>query len=378
MGSLGWLCGLFETSQIELSEHKYMNSTFKVGVIGAGGIAAKLHLPELQTVPDTEVVVLAGRKRHRLETLCRKYHVPRWTVSYDEVLGDPEIDGVVIALPHPLHVKFGLQALEAGKHILMQKPLSTSLAEAETFVQAVERSQRTVLALPHVSTPHVLAAREYVTSGKLGRVSSATARFSHGGPEVYYATVQAILEEEPEDNLWFFDARQADVGALFDMGVYAIAHLVAVLGSVVSVTCRTSTIAKPTVLEDTAVVIMEFANGALGTAETGWCDGARTYGFSIHGTEGKVTNPSLTADLIYARPSSLVDEDAPLIEQQVQTGDFVCHNAHQEWIECARQGTQPEISNAAFARHVTEIMLMSLQSARERRTMSIQSRLSHK
>lgn len=354
-----------------------MNSTFKVGVIGAGGIAAKLHLPELQTVSETEVVVLAGRKRHRLETLCRKYHVPRWTVSYDEVLGDPEIDGVVIALPHPLHVKFGLQALEAGKHILMQKPLSTSLSDAETFVQAVERNQRTVLALPHVSTPHVLAARDYVASGKLGRVSSATARFSHGGPEVYYATVQAILEEAPEDNLWFFDARQADVGALFDMGVYAIAHLVAVLGSVVSVTCRTSTIAKPTVLEDTAVVIMEFANGALGTAETGWCDGARTYGFSIHGTEGKVTNPSLTDDLIYARPSSLVDEDAPLIEEQVHTANFVRLNAHQEWIECARRGTQPEISNAAFARHVTEIMLMSLQSARERRTMSIQSRLDH-
>src|SRR5690606_35444844 len=128
---------------------------------------------------------------------------------------------------------------------------------------------------------------------KLGKVSSATARFSHGGPEVYYATIQTILDEPPADDLWFFDAQRADVGAIFDMGVYAIAHLVAVLGSVQSVTCRTTTIAKPTSLEDTATLILEFENGALGTAETGWCDGARTYGFGVHGTEGKLINPSL-------------------------------------------------------------------------------------
>src|SRR5690606_34523936 len=100
----------------------------------------------------------------------------------------------------------------------------------------------------------------------------------------------------------FFDVQRADVGALFDMGVYAIAHLVAILGSVRSVTCRTTTIAKPTKLEDTATLILELENGVLGTAETGWCDGARTYGFAVHGTTGKLTNPSLSSDLIFARP----------------------------------------------------------------------------
>lgn len=348
---------------------------FRVGVIGAGGIASKLHLPEMQVVVDAEVVVLAGRKTSRLELLAEKFSVPRITQSYEEVINDPDIDGVIIALPHPLHVKYGLLALQAGKHIHMQKPLSTSLNEAEQFVQAVDNSDRTVFALPYVSQPHVLAARQIVAKGGLGRVSSAHARFSHGGPEVYYATIQAILQEEPEDELWFFDAERADVGALFDMGVYAIAHLVAVLGSVAAVTCRCTTVNKPTTLEDTASLILEFENGALGTCETGWCDGARTYGFSIHGTDGKLVNPPLTGELEHYEPTSLVDEDAPLKCEPVDTSGFSAVNSHQHWVDCARRGVQPEISNAHFARHVTEIMLQGLASSREGQTLEVASRL---
>ncbi len=347
----------------------------RVAVIGAGGIASKLHLPEMQTVDGATVTVLAGRKPSRLETLCKKFDVPRWTHSYEEVIADPEIDGVIIALPHPLHVKYGLMALEAGKHVHMQKPLSTSLDEAERFVQAAERSQQTVLALPYVARPHVLAARELIEEGALGRISSAHSRFSHGGPEVYYATIQAILDEEPEDDLWFFDADRADVGALFDMGVYAIAHLVTLVGSATSVTCRRATVAKPTRLEDTASLILEFENGALGTAVTGWCDGARTYDFSVHGTEAKLVNPNLTGDLLLYRPSSLVDEDAPLTEEPVDTSKWPNIHSHQHWVDCIRAGTQPPLTNAATARHITEIMLAGLESAESGQVVAIDSRM---
>ena len=350
-------------------------SKLRIGIIGAGGIAAKLHLPEISTVADAAVTVLSGRKKSRLETLCEKFQVANWTHSYEEVIGDADVDGVIIALPHPLHVKYGLMALAAGKHVFMQKPLSTSLAEADDFVSAVDASDRIVFSLPYVSKPHVLAARDYARSGKLGTVSSATARFSHGGPEVYYATIQDILREEAEDNLWFFDAKQADVGALFDMGVYSIAHLVAVLGSVEAVTCRMRTLAKPTELEDTATIILDFASGVIGTAETGWCDGARTYGFSIHGTDAKVVNPPLTGDLIYARPSSLVDEDAPLLEEYVDTSVYPSAHSHQHWIDCIKSNQQPPINNVYFARHVTEILLKSRQSAKEGRTVAVDSRL---
>ncbi len=351
-------------------------SKLKVGVIGAGGIASKLHLPEMATVDEAEVVVLSGRRESRLKTLCEKFDVPRWTQSYEEVIADPDIDAVIIATPHPLHVKYGLMALAAGKHVHIQKPLSTSLDEAEQFVQAAENSDRTVLALPFVARPHIHAARKLIAEGKLGQVSSAHARFSHGGPEVYYATIGQILEEEPEDDVWFYDADKADVGALFDMGVYAIATLVTILGSVTQVTCRMSTVAKPTTLEDTASLIMEFAGGVLGTAETGWCDGARTYGFSVHGTESKLVNPNLTSDLVHYRPTSQVDEDAPLSETLVDSSAWPDVHSHQHWVDCILAGKQPPLSNARTARHVTEIMLRGLESARECRTVEVASRVS--
>lgn len=350
-------------------------TTIRVGILGAGGIAAKLHLPELVEVPGVEVAVLSGRKRSRLETLCGKFSVPRWTHSYDEVLADGSIDAVVIALPHPLHVRYGLLALAAGKHVYMQKPLSTSLEEAEAFVQAAERTDRTVLCLPHVARPNVLLARQLIAEGVIGRVASAHSRFSHGGPEVYYATAQAILDEQPVDDLWFFDEQQADVGALFDMGVYAVAHLVALVGSVRAVTCRASTVTKPTRLEDTAAMLLDFEDGAIGTAETGWCDGARTYGFSVHGTDGKLVNPPLTGELVHYRPSSLVDEDAPLIEQPLDTSRFPAVNSHQHWVDCLRSHSQPPLTNARMARHVTEILLRGLESSREGRTVPVDSRL---
>ncbi|MBX3437666.1 MAG: Gfo/Idh/MocA family oxidoreductase [Planctomycetaceae bacterium] len=347
----------------------------QVGIIGAGGIASKLHLPEMATVEGAEVVVVSGRKESRLKTLCRKFGVSRWTHSYEDVLGDPAIDAVIIALPHPLHVKYGLMALAAGKHVHMQKPLSTSLDEADQFVRAAEQTDRTVLALPFVARPHLLAARELITAGRIGTVSSAHARFSHGGPEVYYATIQQILEEEADDDLWFFDAKQADVGALFDMGVYAIATLVTILGSVTHVTCRTRTVAKPTTLEDTASLILDFECGALGTAETGWCDGAKTYAFSIHGAEGKLVNPSLTDRLFLYRPTTLVDEDAGLSEAPVDTSEWPNIHSHQHWVDCIRAGTQPPFSNTRTARHVTEIMLRALESARVGRTIEVDSRI---
>lgn len=351
-------------------------SALKVGVIGAGGIAAKLHLPELASTPGVEVAVLAGRKESRLDRLTQLFRVPRWTHSYEAVLADPAIDAVVIALPHPLHVKYGLLALDAGKHVHMQKPLSTSLEEAEAFVQAAERAEATVLCLPYVARPHLLAAREMIAAGELGTISGAHSRFSHGGPEVYYATIQEILgEQQSSDDLWFFDAERADVGALFDMGVYAIAHLAALVGSVTAVTCRMSTVAKPTRLEDTASLLLEFECGAIGTAETGWCDGARTYGFSVHGTEGKLVNPPLTAELRCFRPTSLVDEDAPLSESAVDTSRFPDVHSHQHWVDCIRDRRQPPITNARFARHVTEIMLRGLESAAARRTVDVVSRL---
>src|SRR5438105_78079 len=290
--------------------------TLNVGIIGAGGIAQKLHLPDIARTPGLRVTCLAGRKEQRLRSLAERFDVPRITTDYEALLADDSIQGVVIATPHPLHVRYGLAALQAGKHVFMQKPLCGDMGEANAFAQAVEASDRTVLCLPHFGDA-TYRARQLVQEGAIGTVSGAYCRASHGGPEVYYAEVRDGFGETGGD-LWFYDAKQASVGALFDMGVYAVAQLVAVAGRVVRVMGRATTVAKPTTLEDTATLLLEFENGALGTAETGWCDPARTGGLRVHGTTGKLESPGAGgAPLTRWEPGSYTREDIPPVPHAV-------------------------------------------------------------
>ncbi len=346
-----------------------------IGIIGAGGIANKLHLPQLAELPDATVRRLSGRSAQRLETLAQRFGVPHWSSDHQDILNDPAIDAVVVALPHPLHVPLGIEVLAAGKHLLMQKPLCDTMEDADRFVRAVEGSDRTVLCLPHFS-PTVYAARAQLREGTIGTVSGATGRSSHGGPEVYYAEVRDAFGEQSDD-LWFFDATRASVGALFDMGVYATSQLIATVGSVARVFGRTATLAKPTTLEDTATLLLEFENGALGTMETSWCDPARTNFLHVHGTRGKLTQPGHAGNaLTHWTPGSYTREDEPAVPREVDVSPFEVGNAHRHFLDCIAAGRQPPLSNVHTARHVTEVLLAGLESARSGRPVDVRSRLS--
>lgn len=344
-----------------------------VGIIGAGGIAQKLHLPQIAELADMRVTHLSGRRESRLRILAERFDVARCSTDHRALLADDSLDGIIVALPHPLHVPVGLEVLAAGKHLLVQKPLCGDLGEADAFVAAVERSDRTVLVLPHFA-PEIYRTRALIREGVLGKPSGANCRTSHGGPEVYYAEVRDGFGETDTD-LWFFDAEQASVGALFDMGVYAVAALVAALGSVRSVVGMTATLDKPTPLEDTATLVLQFVNGAIATAETGWCDPARTWQFRAHGTRGKVTIPGQDgAAMTRWEPGSYTREDLPPIPHPIDASSDSRGNVHEHWLRCVREGRQPELSHAWAARHVTEILLAGLESARTGTRLEIRSR----
>ncbi len=313
------------------------------------------------------VLHIADLREDRLKTIAERFDIPRRSTDMNELLSDDDVEGVVVALPHPLHVEAGLAVLEAGRHLFMQKPLCASMEEADRLVAACEaRPELAVYCRPSFS-PVIHKMREMIDAGSIGKVSGAAARHSHGGPEVYYAEVaDAFGEPHQKDDLWFFDARKASVGALFDMGVYAVADLVALFsgegGRAVNVTGRLTTVDKPTSLEDTATLIIEFAGGCLATAETSWCDPARTSFTRVHGTQGKLWTPGTDGrPLDHVRPSSFTRENAPPIVEhpEVPPGE----NQHAEWLAAIRGGAQPALSNVWAARHVTEILLCGMKSS---------------
>lgn len=341
-----------------------------VGILGAGGIAALSHLPEIAAIDDMRVTHICGRRESRLRLLSERFNVPRYSTTWASLLDDEALDAAIVALPHPLHAEAGLAALERGLHLFMQKPLCASLEEANQLVKASEsRPEQVVYCRPSFDAA-VYEMRRQLAAGAIGRVSGALARHSHGGPEIYYAEVADAFEEpRAESDLWFFDADRAGGGALIDMGVYAIANLVALLGKVDHVTARMTTLDKPTALEDTATLILEFANGALATAETGWCDPARSSCLRLHGTAGKL---ALRGGLIaHSRPSSYEREWAAPLVDEILPPPVV--NQHEEWLRCIRRGGQPELSNLWAARHVTEIMLAAVESNEAGGRVAIQS-----
>lgn len=345
-----------------------MMGKLRIGVIGAGGIVARLHLPDLAKSDDFELAVVAGRKRSRLEFLCCEFGIARWTQNYDDVIADPNVDAVIVGTPHPHHVSWGIKAIDAGKHVLMQKPLCGDMGEANAFVSAVAASDRTALCMPHFGD-HVYTLRQLCRDGAIGRISGARARTSHGGPEIYYAEIRDIFGER-DDDLWFFDSKRASVGALFDMGVYAVAHLVAILGTVKRVTGILSTFDKPTDLDDVATLVLELAEGGVATAETSWCDPARTWELSVHGTAGKFTFSSDEGGVRKWTPTSYTREHAP-----VETTNVDCAlgvgGLHEHFLDCVREGRQPPVEHAWLARHVTEILLAGLEASRTGRAISL-------
>ena len=345
----------------------------RLGVIGAGGIVCRLHLPALVAGEDFEIVVLGGRREHRLKHQCEQFNIPHWTQDYDSIIADDSLDAILVGTPHPLHVSWGVKALESGKHVLMQKPLCGEMDEANQFVEATERSRLTVMCLPHVSAS-LRKARQLLAEGAIGRVSGARFRSSHGGPEIYYAEIRDIFGEK-DDDLWFFDAKRASVGALFDMGVYAVSGLVTMLGTFKRVTGFVTTFDKPTELEDVATLVLEMESGGIVTAETSWCDPARTWGASIHGTAGKLTLPGEDgAALSQWTPTSYTRETAPVDLKAIDCSDADLGDMHTHFAECIRDGKQPPLSHVYAARHVTEILLAGMASARTGSAVELMTR----
>jgi len=177
------------------------------GVIGVARIATQKVIPALQRSRLCEVVAVASRSQARAEAAARSLGIEKAYGSYEELLADPELEAIYNPLPNHLHVPWSIRALEQGKHVLCEKPIATSVAEAESLLAARDRTGRKVQEAFMVRThPQWLAARELVRSGRIGRLQSITSFFG------YFNEDPANVRQRPE---W-------GGGALLDIGCYPI------------------------------------------------------------------------------------------------------------------------------------------------------------
>src|ERR1700690_3130044 len=109
------------------------------GVLGAASIAVRRAIPGMQKGEWSEVSALASRDLRKAEETARRLGIAKAYGSYEDLLADPEIEAVYIPLPNHLHVPWSIKAAEAGKHVLCEKPLSLSVAEAKTLLAVRDR-----------------------------------------------------------------------------------------------------------------------------------------------------------------------------------------------------------------------------------------------
>jgi UDP-N-acetylglucosamine 3-dehydrogenase len=336
-------------------------TTIGIGIIGCGDIARARFFPTIARYPGFNLVGMQSRTAALCELLAQQYGGKVY-VDLERLLGAPDVQAVVIATPHPTHADLAIRCLEAGKHVLCEKPMATSLADAKRIEKAAAESRRVFMALPFDRSPAVEEAKRLIEVGAIGHVSMADAVLAHRGPR-----------HAP----WFFDKEKAHWGAIADLGVYLISQLTFLFGPASKVVGKVDTIfperkddaGKPirTTVDDNAAAILELPQGILGAIRANWCSPSdhRTVisQTRIHGTTGMVfINLASKADrLVVFSPEREVPGAEP-IEYAGMTDcyrptltslddDFEMMRAFEDEIRVGKGG-----GNLSRARHVIEII----------------------
>jgi len=143
----------------------------RIGVLGAAKIAPHAVIEPARNTTEAQVVAVAARDRSRADAYAAKHDIPKVHGSYADLISDPEIDAIYNPLPNGLHAQWTIAALEAGKHVLCEKPFTANTHEAEDVAAVAERTGLVVMEAFHYRY-HPLAhrMREIVESGELGPI----------------------------------------------------------------------------------------------------------------------------------------------------------------------------------------------------------------
>ncbi|WP_404433760.1 Gfo/Idh/MocA family oxidoreductase [Microbacterium lacus] len=185
------------------------------GILGPGGIA-RAFTSDLRTA-GREVVAVGSRSAESAAAFASEYGILHAHGSYEELVADPDVDIIYIATPHPFHAEQAILALEAGKHVLVEKPFTLTAPEAARVRDAAR--ERGLLAMEAMWTrylPHMVRIRELVAEGALGEVRAV------------FADHTQKISSEPNHRL---NALELGGGALLDLGIYPISFAWDILGA---------------------------------------------------------------------------------------------------------------------------------------------------
>jgi phthalate 4,5-cis-dihydrodiol dehydrogenase len=240
-------------------------SNLRVGIIGLGGIA-RSHCEAIAGLDNVEIVAVADLFESKRRSYMEKYSIPKGYASHTELLQDDEVDAVAIVLGHQLHHRLTVDACNAGKHVLVEKPMALSLEHCDNMIEAAEANQ-VKLMVGH--TQHYygtsLAAKSILDSGELGPLVTAVC---------YMSKNWNYNGRRPQ-----YRSRYHGGGMWLTNGIHVVDRLTWMMASQpVSVSAAIGTRSHYQASDDYGTALIRYKNGLAGTAiAVGFVDGAQNY-----------------------------------------------------------------------------------------------------
>lgn len=252
--------------------------TVNFGIVGCG-IIAELHAEAIKACPYTKLAAVIDIDPERAQKFAEKHGIPFYSSDLHEMLSIPEIDAVSVCTPSGLHGDAAIAAARSGKHVLCEKPLEITSEKMTRIIEASRNAgvklgcvyQRRALSVPR-------AVKQVIEEGRLGKLVLGDAYLKYYRNQAYY-------DSAGWRGTWALDGG----GALMNQGVHGVDMIQWLCGGIRKVFGRTAALSRNIEVEDTAVAVVEFNNGAFGVIE-----GAttvypeRSTRFELHGENGTV------------------------------------------------------------------------------------------
>jgi predicted dehydrogenase len=346
----------------------------RLGMIGCGQISTRFfdQAAKLDAAGwGVRFVATCARREESARAKAQERGAARWYDDHRRLIDDPEVDGVVITTPHALHAQMAIDALNAGKHVLVEKPMVTRWEHALALRDAAQASKATFMALPYVDGPAFVKALEYAREEYIGKITGVEAELSFPGP--------------PRSN-WYYSA-EAEGGAMLDTAVYPLARVAALMGPARRITALVNRLVPrrltgdggrvESAVDDQVSVLLEYATGQQGQVDSIWTRSFMTNGTVLHGRKGAIFlgrygQPLVVkSDLKTPPDGTPVDYlgipncyTAPIPENRVED-DIVAHFVR------AVRGEAPLHCGLDVGMHVAEQQMMAYQSAKSGRAIDL-------
>jgi predicted dehydrogenase len=348
----------------EQNRHEVTIPMIRIAIAGCGSVS-RHYLNDLQTSQHAQVVAVCDMFEERARERAEEFGVPRVFTDVDEMLSQCEFDMLINLTSMQQHYPINLKALQAGKHVLCEKPFATSLEEGRTLIETAKQRGVYLWGAPTVVTsPAFQCMASLLAQKAVGDVYVARAWYGHAGPSW---------------GPWFY---QKGGGCLFDLGVYNITTLTGLLGPARSVTALMGTAIKERFVEgqhvhveadDNTIVLMDHGNSIFSCLMTGFVYGPyheeRT--IELVGTKGSIN--MLGWDW---HPKGVEVWDGEASAWKVVCEDQKGYNWNQGGsylARCLATGEKP-LMTAEHAFHVLEVMLAAQKSAATGQRIEVHSR----